>query len=227
MKTASFRLRVRGFTIIELSVSLAIMGMMMVILLYNYPDTAIRMSLANISHTTSLLIREAQVRGSAIDSGNTNLDVDSPIGGYGVYASLIDPGHLILFSDFVDVGGAISNYQIPVGDGLYQHIGLDETSSITTFPNGYIIAKLCIWDIPKSKFVCNGEYSEPIQNLTISFMRPNPEPNIYINDSKATNFSAGCIELYSPHAPNPGHIRSVEIFNSGMIRTEVDTCDKS
>ena len=213
---------IRGFTLVELSISLAIMGMMMALLLYNYPETAIRMTLTNTNRTTSLLVREAQIRGSAIDSGDTSL-VESPIGGYGVYANLASSSKLVLFADFTDVS-VPKPYGLTVGNGFYENIGIDETKSITNFPQGYTIAKLCIWS--NNKFICNSDYTPVIQTLTISFTRPSPQPSIYINDA-LPSFTAGCIELHSPRGPIVGHVRSVQVFNSGMIRTQVGPCDNS
>jgi hypothetical protein len=82
-------------------------------------------------------------------------------------------------------------------------------------------------------FTCTTDNVPPITSLIISFTRPNPQPNIYINNSTSTNFSAACIELRSPRAPRPGdtvptgHIRSVQVYNSGMIRTATNKCDNS
>lgn len=255
----------RGFTLIELAVSLAIMGMMMIVLLYRYPDTTIRLSLANISHVTALLVREAQVRGSAIDS------VESTIGGYGVYASLNDSENLVLFADIIDPD-VPKTYGVSIGNGLYedgtpndndnnngqgnnqgcqdqgnpgngngnggggnQNCGgnngagnfIDETTIIKTFPRGYSIEKLCVLSSPQTVFsvnTCNTGHTPNINSLTISFTRPNPQPNIYINGDDVTNFSASCIELHSPRAPYGGHIRSVKVFKSGMIRMDTTGC---
>ncbi len=204
----------RGFTLIELMISMAIMLILSGILFARYPETVKRLTLANTTHTVALLIREAQVRGSAVDS------VNSTLGGYGVYASLTNPTQLILFGDVVD--GTVSRYQIATGDGLYQSGGsTPEAKTTVRLPTGYTIVKLCTGS--GFPFTC----SVTTTTLTISFIRPDPQPNIYVNASKATNFSAGCIELRSPLAPLPGHVRSVQVFNSGMIRTQVGKCDNS
>ena len=218
------RVSVRGFTLLELSISLAIMGIMMGVLLSNYPETAVRLALINTSHTISLLVREGQVRGSAVDSGNASLTEESPIGGYGVYAEIITPNTIILFSDMVDASVA-KPFGLAVGDGLYQTTPINETSRITTLPSKYKIAKLCVGT--GFPFTCNTANVPSISTLTISFTRPNPQPDVYINGVKTTNFSAACIELHSPRAPSVGHIRSVQVFNSGMIRTQNGRCDNS
>jgi prepilin-type N-terminal cleavage/methylation domain-containing protein len=205
----------RGFTLVEVLISLAIMGMMMTILLANYPETAVRLTLANISHRISLLAREAQVRGSAIDSSN------SSIGGYGIYAVLASPRRVILFGDTVDAN-VPKPFGVLVGNGLYETSPVDEAKSLTNLPNGYTIARLCVGN--SFPFSCN---DPTVLTLTVSFTRPNPQPNIYINGSSATSYSAGCIELHSPRAPNSGHIRSVQVFTSGMIRSQLGKCDNS
>lgn len=211
--------RVRAFTLIELMVSLVVIITLTTILLYNYPETAVRLTLANASHTTALLIREAQVRGSAIDSLNSSL------GGYGVYLALAQPGALILFGDLVDSSIA-KPFGVAVGDGLFQNgTPTDETKSITNLPARYVISKLCVGS--GFPFTCNSSNAPAISSLIISFTRPNPVPSIYINNDRATKYPAACIELRSPKAPLVGHVRSVQVFNSGMITTNVGKCDNS
>ncbi|MFA6608429.1 MAG: type II secretion system protein [Candidatus Paceibacterota bacterium] len=219
MKVSSVNnFHLKGFTLLELLVSLSIMLIMTGVLFMRYPETVKRLTLANMTHTTALLIREAQVRGSAVDSFN------SSIGGYGVYMALANPNKLILFGDVVD--GTLSTYQILVGDGLFQNENpVDETKTVTFFPKGYNVTKLCVGS--GFPFICNTDNTPPITTLTVSFTRPNPQPNIYVNDSKATNYSTGCVELHSPLAPLGGHVRSVQFFNSGMIRTLTTACDNN
>jgi hypothetical protein len=205
----------RGFTLIELMVSMAIMMTMTGILFIRYPETIKRLTLANLTYTVALLIREAQVRGSAIDSEN------SSIGGYGVYFSLANPNKAILFGDSVD--GTVSPYEIVIGNGLYDTLPVNEAKTITTLPAGFSVSRLCVGT--GFPFSCNSNNIPPITTLTISLTRPDPKFNLYINDSKSILFSAGCVELQSPLGASLGHIRSVQIFNSGIIRTTNTKCD--
>lgn len=219
MNRPGLLMRVRAFTLIELLVSLAVIMVLTTVLLYRYPETSVRLTLANATHTVALLIREAQVRGSAIDS------INSSLGGYGVYVSLASSSQLILFGDLVD-GSIAKPYGVAVGDGFFQNTptNLDETKTITTLPSRYVISKLCVGS--GFPFTCNSANTPAITSLTISFTRPNPLPSIYVNNTGTTN-SAACIELRSPQAPLSGHIRSVQIFNSGMINTSIGKCDNS
>lgn len=207
---------VRGFTLIELTISIGIMILLTGVLLADYPESAIRISLINSVHKVALLVREAQVRGSAIDSANTSL------GGYGIYLRLDTPDQVTLFGDSVSgVGGTTSAYGLPVGNGLYETAPVNELKSTVTLPRNYVISKLCIGQA--HPFVCNSAAS--LTSLTISFIRPNPQPSIYVNASKDISFSAACIELRSPKAPLSGHVRSVEVYSSGMIRTTALGCE--
>lgn len=209
-----FRKTARGFTLAEVVISLAIMMLMTGLLLSNYPESAVRMTLINNVQSTSLLIREAQVRGSAVDS------MDSSVGGYGVYIKLTDQSKIILFADSVS---GFNSYGLPIGDGLYQTPPnglIDETNSTTSLPPTYNITKFCVGQSPDT--ICS---TAPNSSLTISFTRPSPEPHIYMNDSKAVNYSRACIEFHSPNATSVGHIRSVEVYNSGMIRTVIAACN--
>lgn len=219
MKSPRVTLYVRAFTLIELSISLAVIAVLTFILLSQYPDTSTRLTLVNASHTTSLLIREAQVRGSAIDS------VNSSLGGYGVYLSLASSSQLVLFGDTVD-SSIPKPYGITIGNGIFEDgIPFNETKNIVTFPARYKINKLCVGvGFP---FVCNGSNTPAITSLTISFTRPNPIPAIYVNNSTSTSSGAACIELISPRYPLSGHVRNVQVFNSGMIRNDIGSCDNT
>jgi prepilin-type N-terminal cleavage/methylation domain-containing protein len=218
MQKRRFKLSFRAFTLVELSVSLAVIAVLTVIFLGQYPQTAVRLTLVNVTHTTSLLLREAQVRGSAVDSLN------SSVGGYGVYFSLASTSQILLFGDLVDAAVA-KPYGVAVGNGLFETQPINETKSIAAFPSRFVISKLCVGS--GFPFTCNSSNIPAITSLTISFTRPNPIPSIYVNNAAGGTYSGACIELRSPQAPNPGHIRNVQIFNSGLVTTGIGKCDNS
>ncbi len=204
----------RGFTLIELMVSVAIMVTMTTLLLYNYPESAVRITLINSIHSVALLVREAQVRGSAIDS------VNSTLGGYGVKIAIpandTTPSKAILFGD--TISGGLSSYGLPIGNALYETSPIDETKSTVTLPNRYNITKICVGQSPSTCTTLSNSY------VIISFVRPDSLPYIYLNGSKTINYSRACIEMQSPRAPAVGHTRAVEVYSSGMIRTILTGC---
>ena len=219
MNSSKVTVFLRGFTLIELTMCLAIIFVLTVVLLGRYPETAVRLSLANMNHTLALLVREAQVRGSAVDY------VNSTVGGYGIHVALSAPDRVILFGDSVD-STAPKPYGITVGNGLYESGSpIDETRTITTLKTRYVISKLCTGT--GFPYVCNTAASPDISSLTISFTRPNPTPSVYVNNATSSSATAACIELRSPQAPLSGHVRNVQVFGSGMIRTDIGKCDNS
>lgn len=223
--------RPQGFTLIELMVSIGIMMIMTAVLFSGYPESITRIGLANTAHKVSLLIREAQVRGSSIDS-RSGLNV---VSGYGVYVNSAVTNSLILFSDFID---SASVARIPLGNGLYDQNPIDEKDSLLKLLQNFYISNLCVKN--SSGLYCNFIHSpsntDPvvtqtaINNLTISFNRPNPRPNIYINDLKTANYDEACIEIRSPQSPKvplepiAGYVRAIKIANTGFITTSVRSC---
>lgn len=221
----------KGFSLIELMMSIAIMGMMSMILLWNYPDSNVRIKMVNLTQTVALLIREVQIRGSAIDSKN------GEFAGYGLHLSIATEAsstEVILFGDKTITDNYVNG--ILVGDGLMSTSTNDEIRSITTFPiGGYHISKLCIAS-NNGAFNCNASTSPEIETLTIAFVRPNSQPRIYVNDdvdlvvsvastTLDTPYTGACIELSTLRAPLPGHVRSVRVEGAGFITTKISGCE--
>jgi type II secretory pathway pseudopilin PulG len=219
----------KAFSLVELMVSIAIMGTMSIILLWNYPDSNIRIKLINFTQTVALLIREVQIRGSAIESHNGEFS------GYGLHfsiASVASSSEVVLFADRVIADNYVNG--ILVGDGLMSTSTNDEIKSITTFPTGYTISKLCVES--GAQYYCDATTTPEIQTLTLSFVRPSSQPHIYVNDDKdiviSNNgvdidapYTGACIELSTIHAPTEGHVRSVRIQGAGFITTKVTGCE--
>ncbi len=215
---------IRGFTLIELLISVAIMIMMTGILLGKYPESTMKLTLANANSALALLIHEAQQRGSSVDS------VNSTLGGYGIFFDRATSTEVVLFGDRIDP--AIPNAQgLPVGDGLYAMVPIDERKNVTRLQQRYSYEKLCISSTtaPLSKaphgFLCNGTSTPIINTLTISFSRPSQVAHIYINNSTTTDFASACIQLYSPKSPEIGHVRSLKVYHSGMVTPSRISCD--
>lgn len=215
---------IRGFTLIELAVCIVIIVVITSVVLASYPEGTVKITLANLNNKVALLFREAQVRGSAIDSGNSALAVESPIGGYGLFMSLSSPNSVILFADAINTLEP-KPYGLSVGDGLYQTTPINELFSTTAFPAGYTIAKLCVGS--GFPYTCNASLAPALSSLTVSFTRPSPQPVIYVNGNRSTLYNSACLELRSPRYPGAGHLRSIQIYSSGMIRTGLTPCDNN
>ena len=227
-----FRKTVNGFTLIEVMVALFIMSVSTMLLLANYPDSTVRLTLLNNTHSFALLLREAQIRGSAVDSASTT------IGGYGVFINKVaTPNQAILFSDSADnISGIVTTNSagLAIGDGVYNTVYSpdDTVKEILKFKDGYTFKKLCVATTTVTEYIsdpkpylCDTIDGVQINTLAISFMRPSQVAHMYVNGITANDYTSACVELYSPKSPNLGHIRSVQILHSGVITTNAKTCD--
>lgn len=208
-----------------------IMSVSTAMLLANYPDSTIRLTLLNNSHNFALLVREAQIRGSAVDSATTT------IGGYGILVDKATSSQAILFSDSVDnIANDIrkNSAGLAIGDGVFDKVySPDDTQKdILTFKDKYIFKKLCVasttaleYIATPSPFLCASVNTIPINTITISFTRPSQIAHIYVNNLKDNDYLGACIELYSPQSPKPGHVRSVQVLHSGVITTTTKPCN--
>jgi prepilin-type N-terminal cleavage/methylation domain-containing protein len=225
----SLKLRksVRGFTLIELMVALTIMAVSTGLLLANYPNSIIKLTLLNNTHSSALLVREAQIRGSAIDSASTT------VGGYGVFVDKTYPSKAILFSDNVEGVDVTNNAGFHIGDGLYNDVVSPDVAKDTLqFKEGYYFKKLCVasstaaeYLLNPQPFLCNTVNGTAINTMTISFNRPSQVAHIYINGNNSNDFTSACLQLYSPKSPEVGHVRALQILHSGVITTKVTSCD--
>jgi type II secretory pathway pseudopilin PulG len=213
------RSSVRGFTLVELMMSIGIMVLMTGTLLWKYPESTMKMNLATKTHQLSGLVREAQIRGSSVDS------VNGSVGGYGIFIDLATSSQAVLFKDIIE-DGLISLSGLGIGNGLYDMLPTNEAKSVIKLLPKYSFKKICVTDPgDPTKFLCNDANNPEIKTLTISFTRPSTSADIYINGSSVSSFSSACIQLYSPKSPEVGHVRSVQIYHSGMVTTSVTSCD--
>ena len=114
-----------------------------------------------------------------------------------------------------------------VGDGIFDNSSLtgDQEKNVLQLKDGFSFEKLCIAE-GVGGFSCNTTLGGvPITNITISFIRPSHNAHIYINNNVTKKYSSACIELNSLKAPTIGHVRSVQVFESGVITTKAVACN--
>lgn len=216
----------QGFTLVELLVALFIMSIATALLLANYPDSTVRIELLNSTHSFSLLVREAQIRGSAIDT------IGSTLGGYGVFVDSATSSQAILFGDSIGDGSHKNNSGLEIGDGLYNYVVTDKIKSTLKMKNGLTFRRLCVASSTATNpspntqgYLCNKINGVDIKTLTISFIRPSQMTHIYVNGSSTEDFSGACVQIYSLKTPAAGHVRSIRVYHAGIITTTTTTCD--
>ena len=216
LRNVSFTTNLRkGFSLIELTVSMGVMAIILGITLSGGPQTIMRISLAENTYQAEIFIREAQLQGSSINSLNNQF------GGAGVFFDRASSSQTLKFRDkaIIDPTRAIS-----IGNGLYDAGPVDERESILRTTNRHVIGKLCVATTSPSVFLCNASSTPAINTLTVSFNRPKQTAHIYVNNSTTTDYAAACIEFNSIRSPENGFVKSIYIYKSGMITKKISTC---
>jgi len=205
----------QGFTLVELLVSIGIMTIVMGIVFSGGPQAISRLALSDNTYQGELFIREAQLQGSAINS------MSGLFGGSGVYFNRATATQMLKFKDRVIIDPTRA---INIGDGLYKVMPIDERESITKLTNGNVISKLCVATSSRDNLYCNNINDLTINTLTVSFTRPKQIAHIYVNDSTSTDYAVACIQFDAFRSPEPGFVKSLFIYKSGMITKKTKTC---
>lgn len=209
--------RLEAFTLIELLVGIAIMTIILGITLSGSPSAIMKLTLADNAYQSELLIREAQLQGSAINSLNGSF------GGVGIFLDRATSSQVLKFRDVV-----VPDPQrtIGIGNGIYDSSPVDEKETIFKMTNSNHVGRLCVATstVSTTSIMCNEENVPPIDTLTISFERPKQIAHIYINGTTTTEYALACIQFDSIKSPTFGFVKSVFVYQSGMITKTPRTC---
>lgn len=208
----------KAFTLIELLVGIAIMTIILGITLSGSPSAIMKLTLADNTYKTELMIREAQLQGSAINTLN------GVYGGTGLFFNSATSSDVLKFKDRVDVS---IQRAIGVGNGLYNTTPTDEKESIFSLNSRHRIGKLCVATstVSTTSIMCNEENDPPITSLTIAFERPKQDANIYVNNATSTTeYVFACLQFDSQKSPAFGFVKSIRIYKSGMIIKKPTPC---
>ncbi len=206
----------RGFTLVELIVGVAIMTIILGITFSGGPQAITRAALSDNAYQVELMIREAQLQGSAINS------LGGLYGGAGVFFDRATSTEVLKFKDLVD---DTSTNSIKIGNGLYDASPVDEKEQPSfMFTRRNRIGHLCV-ATSTSPIMCNDDYTPHITTLTISFIRPKQTAYIYINGTKTgETYTFACVGMYPQGASSTQFVKSILIYGSGMITKSDSRC---
>lgn len=146
-------MRNKGFTLIEITVAVAIITLLPAIIISNFPEIKMRFALSRAVHQFVQDIRDAQNMAlSASSEGGLGF-----IAGYGVYADLVSLGNkkYIIYADSNEQGAA--NFQYDAADFIVKTVDLEAEEP------GIVIKEI--------KKVLG-------DNLSVNFIPPNPNTAI-------------------------------------------------
>jgi prepilin-type N-terminal cleavage/methylation domain-containing protein len=158
----------KGFTLVELLVSISIFTVITSVAIFNHSQFNGSVLLTNLSYEIALSVRQAQSYGISVRE-NSAQNFNS---GYGVHFDTTVPTQYILFED-------------KTGGTPYVHDGSDIDIQTYTIEKGNKVAKVCLDGVKP----CSST------SVDISFSRPNPDAYIY---SGGTNHGKAEICVTSP-----------------------------
>jgi prepilin-type N-terminal cleavage/methylation domain-containing protein len=207
-----------AFTLVELLVGIGIMTIILGITLSGSPAAIMKLSLADNVYKVELMIREAQLQGSAINT------LVGTFGGAGIFLNSATSTDVLKFKDRASTS---TQKAIATGNGIYDSKPIDEKDSVFTLTNRHRAGKLCVATstVSTTSIMCNEENDPPIVSLTIAFERPKQDAYIYVNNATSTTeYVFACLQFDSPKSPAFGFVKSIRIYRSGMIIKKSTPC---
>ena len=198
----------RGFTLIELMVSITIAVLIMTVVMFSYRTFSDNLALSAAEQEISISIRQVQIYGLSVrqsSAGSGNFST-----GFGIYASANDPTNYYLFSD--------ANNDNKCDDGK-SCSSATELMEKDTLQNGVEIA-------PNG--ICGAAFGGAIicppnagaVSMDVTFVRPNPNAVIRFTDKNGAflggAYQSGQIQLIS----QLGKTATVTIGNTGQISVQ-------
>lgn len=213
---------VRGFTLVEMVVTLAIIVLITVVAISGQADFNRSITITDTAYTVALSVRQAQTYGlsSRTFSGTNNA-------GYGAHFSASTPNTYLLFADVSRALASVPAY-CPVGTVGYPDAkpgnclydaGNNEVVQSYTFGRGFTISNICGHDTSGVLRCTTGGY---LTGLNVVFLRPN-------TDSIVTGLrSSGSVQLTDAQitlsAPAGGGVRQVCISKVGQVSVATSSC---
>ncbi len=193
----------KGFTLVELLVSIAIFVLITGLVLVKYSSFDGGILLTNLAYDVALTIREAQA--SALNVRETDLGSANFVAPYGAHFESSDTdGANTVFYLYADQYPATKK---PPGDNMFENT-----------PSGdAVITKYQIKRGNKVKKLCAGTSKDActeVSSLDVVFLRPNPDARIAVNGN--TGYTYARITLSAPDDAT----KDIVVQVSGQISIE-------
>lgn len=198
----------KGFTLVELLITVSILAVILSVILTNQSKYTDRIALTNLADDIGLSISEAQVYSIGVKESGTGSNEFS--NAYGVVFSLLGSGSNNSLISFADRNAN----KIYDGDWSCQTGGAEECLKKIEISKGNLIESICSIEI-------SGAEACDVGRVDISFIRPNTEAQLLIFDAfgnppspnPPTNLAGVRINFTSPG----GAVTSVAVYKTGQV----------
>jgi prepilin-type N-terminal cleavage/methylation domain-containing protein len=215
------RTRPRGFTLLEMLVCIAIIGIITAIAVTGQSAFNQSTLLTDTAYTVALSLRQAQSLGlgSHEFSGVTNA-------GFGVHFASGAPGSYIIFADvnstapkpaYCPTSSVATTPDATIGNCLYDAPPANETYQSYSFSRGFTVSKFC----GKSAGGLQCSNSSYYQSLDVLFLRPNTTA-ILTGMHSGTPEQLSCAEVHVA-SPDGSAERVIRVTNLGEVSVN-ETC---
>ena len=200
----------KGFTILEITVVISIIGLLAAVILFNYQGEGKQFALLRSAHQVAQKLRQAEEM--AMSSQKTPAGCEKveegvfPKGGYGIHFAIDSENsenyYIYLFADcdgegdYDNSGNAFYCEQGENGAKPYSSNSLNEIIENITLEEGVRIKSL-----------------SPVSVLDITFTPPDPEVTIFNSDEPIATIVL-CLKN------NENIFRTVKVYKTGLINTE-------
>ncbi len=190
----------RGFTLVELLVSIGIFTLITTVSVFSYADFNSNVLLTNLAYEVALSVRQAQFYGITVKQSVSAENFDS---GYGVHLTK----NAMSYTLFEDGKGSGSLNHVYEEDADPDN---DEALETYSVQKGNFISKLCTKG--------SGSLDCTLTSLDLSFVRPNPETYVAFSTDAGQALldltkTTSIICVASPR----GTLRKVTVESTGQI----------
>lgn len=199
----------KGFTLIELTVSIGIMVAVLAVVLLNQRNYTEAAALSNLADDLSLTISQARAYGIAVrevEPGTANFNA-----AYGISMSLLGSGSNSAYLFFVDKNNNTfydGGWDCPIGEN-------SECLEKVNFIRGNYIDSFCIVR------TSGGDQCGSVSRVDITFLRPDTKANLVFFNNGGQQYNPSNTKGIKIVLKSPGGLtREVTVYNTGQISVQ-------